>query len=91
MRFDQLFEQHFLDQGARGPAYGSIVAGGDNACVLHYTSNNGLLADGDLLLIDAGCSLQDYYNGDITRTIPIGGRFSGEQRIIYEIHVDYCT
>jgi len=52
------------------------VAGGDNACVLHYTANTASLQDGDLLLIDAGCSVEDYYNGDITRTFPINGRFS---------------
>ena len=80
-----VIEQHFLEQGARGPAYGSIVAGGDNACVLHYTANNAVLNDGDLLLIDAGCSLNDYYNGDITRTFPINGRFSPEQRALYEL------
>jgi len=80
-----LIEQHFLAAGARGPAYSSIVAGGDNACVLHYIANNGLLRDGDLLLIDAGCSLPDYYNGDITRTFPINGRFSGEQRALYTL------
>ncbi len=80
-----VIEQHFLEQGARGPAYGTIVAGGDNACVLHYTANAGTLLDGDLLLIDAGCSLHDYYNGDITRTFPVNGRFSGEQRALYEL------
>ena len=80
-----LIEGYFLDKGARGPAYNSIVASGDNACVLHYTSNNCELRKEDLLLIDAGCSLFDYYNGDITRTFPISGRFSGEQRAIYEI------
>jgi Xaa-Pro aminopeptidase len=80
-----VIEQHFLEQGARGPAYGSIVAGGDNACVLHYTRNDALLRDGDLLLIDAGCSVSDYYNGDITRTFPVSGRFSGEQRALYEL------
>ena len=80
-----VIEQHFLEQGARGPAYGSIVAGGDNACVLHYTANADVLRDGDLLLIDAGCSLDDYYNGDITRTFPVNGRFSGEQRALYEL------
>ncbi len=80
-----VIEQHFLEQGARGPAYGSIVAGGDNACVLHYTANSAPLRDGDLLLIDAGCSLADYYNGDITRTFPVNGRFSGEQRALYEL------
>ena len=80
-----VIEQHFLEQGARGTAYGSIVAGGDNACVLHYTANNAVLRDGDLLLIDAGCSLNDYYNGDITRTFPINGRFSAEQRALYDL------
>jgi Xaa-Pro aminopeptidase len=80
-----VIEQHFLERGARGPAYGSIVAGGDNACVLHYTANSAPLRDGDLLLIDAGCSLSDYYNGDITRTFPVNGRFSGEQRALYEL------
>jgi Xaa-Pro aminopeptidase len=80
-----VIEQHFLEQGARGPAYGTIVAGGDNACVLHYTANSAPLNDGDLLLIDAGCSLSDYYNGDITRTFPVNGRFSGEQRALYEL------
>ncbi len=80
-----VIEQHFLEQGARGPAYGSIVAGGDNACVLHYTANNAPLVDGELVLIDAGCSLVDYYNGDITRTFPINGRFTAEQRALYEL------
>ena len=80
-----LIEGFFLERGARGPAYNSIVASGDNACILHYTLNNSDLKKGDLLLVDAGCSLIDYYNGDITRTIPIGGRFSNEQKLIYEI------
>ena len=80
-----LIEGFFLEKGARGPAYNSIVASGDNACILHYTSNNSELINGDLLLVDAGCALNDYYNGDITRTIPIGGKFSGEQKVIYEI------
>ena len=78
-------EAHFRACGARGPAYGSIVAGGDNACVLHYTANNAALQDGDLLLIDAGCSLPDYYNGDITRTFPVNGRFSSEQKELYSL------
>ena len=80
-----LIEGFFLERGARGPAYNSIVASGDNACVLHYTANNADLRKGDLLLVDAGCSLMDYYNGDITRTFPISGKFSSQQRIIYEI------
>ena len=78
-------EAHFRAAGARGPAYGSIVAGGDNACVLHYTANTAPLQDGDLLLIDAGCSVDDYYNGDITRTFPVNGRFSAEQRELYSL------
>ncbi|MBO6960012.1 MAG: aminopeptidase P N-terminal domain-containing protein [Prochlorococcus marinus CUG1438] len=80
-----LLEGFFLEKGARGPAYNSIVASGDNACILHYTCNDSPLKKGDLLLVDAGCSLTDYYNGDITRTFPIGGKFSKEQKIIYEI------
>ena len=83
-----VIEGFFLEKGTRGPAYNSIVASGDNACVLHYTSNNSPLNKRDLLLVDAGCSLTDYYNGDITRTIPIGGKFSKEQKIIYEIVLD---
>ena len=78
-------EKYFLEKGTRGAAYGSIVASGDNACVLHYTANNSLIRDGDLVLIDAGCSLDDYYNGDITRTFPANGKFSGEQKALYEI------
>ncbi len=80
-----LIEGYFLEKGARGPAYNSIVASGDNACVLHYTTNNSDLKKDDLLLVDAGCSLFDYYNGDITRTFPIGGKFTAEQKEIYEI------
>lgn len=74
----------FVSHGARSPAYESIVAGGANACVLHYVSNRDRLRDGDLLLIDAGCEL-DGYAGDITRTFPVNGRFSGEQRAVYDI------
>tara|TARA_Y100000589_G_scaffold226810_1_gene214319 strand:- start:2257 stop:3582 length:1326 start_codon:yes stop_codon:yes gene_type:complete len=80
-----IIEGFFLEKGSRGPAYNTIVASGDNACILHYTANNSELNKGDLLLVDAGCSLSDYYNGDITRTFPIGGKFSGEQREIYDI------
>ena len=80
-----VIEGFFLEKGTRGPAYNTIIASGDNACILHYTANNSALKKGDLLLVDAGCSLTDYYNGDITRTFPVGGKFSGEQRAIYEI------
>ena len=74
----------FRRSGSQSPAYTSIVAGGANACVLHYVENNAVLNDGDLLLIDAGCEL-DGYASDITRTFPVNGRFSGPQRDIYEL------
>lgn len=73
----------FQANGA-GWAYPSIVGGGDNGCILHYTENNALLNDGDLVLIDAGAEL-DGYASDITRTFPVNGRFSGEQRAVYEV------
>ncbi|MCV6610100.1 MAG: Xaa-Pro aminopeptidase [Amphritea sp.] len=75
---------HFAMNGCRLPAYSSIVGGGENACVLHYTENQDLLNAGDLVLIDAGCEL-DYYAGDITRTFPVSGRFSDEQKAVYEL------
>ncbi|HEY9301906.1 MAG TPA: M24B family metallopeptidase, partial [Phormidium sp.] len=65
-------------------AYPSIVASGKNACILHYIENNCQMQDNDLLLIDAGCCYQ-YYNGDITRTFPVSGKFTTEQKIIYEL------
>ena len=77
----------FRRNGSQFPAYGSIVAGGRNACVLHYRGNDARLADGELLLIDAGCEL-DGYASDITRTYPVNGRFSGPQRTLYEIVLD---
>lgn len=78
---------HFKKNGSQFPAYTSIVAGGKNACVLHYIDNNAVLNDGDLLLIDAGCEL-DGYASDITRTFPVSGKFSGPQRMIYELVLD---
>lgn len=74
----------FYRHGSQAPAYTSIVAGGGNACVLHYIANNARLKDGDLLLIDAGCEL-DGYASDITRTFPVNGRFSAAQKDIYEL------
>ncbi|HUP29325.1 MAG TPA: aminopeptidase P N-terminal domain-containing protein [Usitatibacter sp.] len=74
----------FLRNGARAAAYGSIVAAGANACVLHYRDNSAELKKGDLLLIDAGCEL-DSYASDITRTFPIASRFSAAQRDVYEL------
>jgi Xaa-Pro aminopeptidase len=65
-------------------SYHPIVGGGANSCVLHYRDNNQPLRDGDLLLIDAGCE-HDYYASDITRTFPVNGRYSAEQRAVYEV------
>lgn len=87
-----LFEYHleaeldyeFRKGGAKMPAYGSIVAAGRNACILHYRENDAPLKDGDLVLIDAGCEI-DCYASDITRTFPVSGRFSPEQKAIYEL------
>lgn len=66
------------------PAYNSIVGGGENGCILHYVDNNQALKAGDLVLIDAGCEYH-HYAADITRTFPINGKFSGEQRALYEV------
>ncbi len=74
----------FRRNGALAPAYPPIVAGGANACVLHYTGNNAALKDGDLLLIDAACEL-DGYAADITRTFPVNGKFSAAQKDVYEM------
>ncbi|SNT14681.1 aminopeptidase P Metallo peptidase. MEROPS family M24B [Noviherbaspirillum humi] len=74
----------FRRHGSQFPAYGSIVATGANACVLHYRAGDAELKDGDLVLIDAGCEL-DGYASDITRTFPANGRFSGPQRTLYEL------
>ncbi len=77
----------FAHAGARHPAYASIVAGGDNANILHYTDNNDTLKNNDLLLIDAGGELGGYA-ADITRTFPINGKFTEEQKILYQLVLD---
>ena len=77
-------DYEFRKGGAKMPAYGSIVASGRNACILHYQENDAVLKDGDLVLIDAGCEI-DCYASDITRTFPVSGRFSPEQKAIYEL------
>ncbi|MEC4720210.1 Xaa-Pro aminopeptidase [Noviherbaspirillum sp. CPCC 100848] len=74
----------FRRNGSQFPAYGSIVATGANACVLHYRASDAELKDGDLVLIDAGCEL-DSYASDITRTFPANGRFSAPQQELYEL------
>ena len=81
-----LFDSEFRKNNANH-AYTPIVAGGANACVLHYIENNEILKDGDLLLIDAGCET-DGYASDITRTFPVNGRFSKAQKQIYRIVLD---
>jgi Xaa-Pro aminopeptidase len=78
---------NFIQGGLRAVAYPSIVAGGKNACVLHYTENSDKLKNGDLLLIDAGAEC-DHYAADITRTFPVSGRFSEPQRQLYQLVLD---
>ncbi|MGY0216780.1 Xaa-Pro aminopeptidase [Endozoicomonadaceae bacterium StTr2] len=74
-------------RGARFQAYNPIVGSGENACTLHYNDNDAPLKDGDLVLIDAGCEV-DNYASDITRTFPVNGKFSPEQKAVYEIVLD---
>lgn len=87
-RYEYELESEMLHEfnrhGARFAAYNSIVAGGENACILHYTENDQLLQDGDLVLIDAGCEFS-MYAGDITRTFPVNGKFNPAQREIYQL------
>ena len=75
-----VFRQH----GSERPAYDSIVGSGPNATILHYRAGNRVMNDGELLLVDAGCEY-DYYASDVTRTFPVNGKFSDEQRAIYEV------
>lgn len=90
-RFEYHIEAELLHEfainGARFAAYNSIVAGGDNANILHYTDNDEVLNNGDLLLIDAGGELAGYA-ADITRTFPVNGKFSAEQKTIYQLVLD---
>ena len=74
----------FMRLGARSPAYPPIVGAGANSCILHYTENDAELTEGDVLLIDAGAEY-DGYASDVTRTLPVGGKFSREQRAVYEL------
>ena len=77
-------ERIFKNEGANAPAYNSIVAGGDNAVILHYVENNAPLKTGQLLLIDAACEFEGYAS-DITRTFPVNGKFSPAQKEIYNL------
>ena len=81
---EAILESSFRRAGGDGPSYPSIVASGGNACVLHYVDNSRRIERGDLVLIDAGASL-DLYCGDVTRTLPASGSFTREQRAVYEV------
>lgn len=83
-QLEAVFNEHCLQAGCRGFAYNAIVAGGNNACTLHYIANDQILKDGELVLIDAGGEYE-YYAADITRTFPVGGKFSPAQKQIYEL------
>ena len=74
----------FVHGGCRHPAYSTIVGGGENGCILHYVDNNAALKDGELVLIDAGGEY-DHYAADITRTFPVNGKYSPEQRALYDL------
>ena len=74
----------FRSRGASGPSYPSIVASGPNAAILHHIENRREMCEGELLLIDAGCEYE-FYASDITRTFPVGGKFSGPQKAVYEL------
>jgi len=84
---DALLEYTFRRRGSSGPAYTPIVAGGVNACILHYVENDQPLVDGELCLIDAGAEF-DFYASDVTRTFPVNGRFSADQRALYQLVLD---
>jgi Xaa-Pro aminopeptidase len=83
-QIEALIEYEFRRRGSSGPGYGSIVGGGDNATILHYVDNRDVLRDGEVLLLDAGAEW-DYFSGDITRSWPVSGRFTPEQRAVYEV------
>ena len=84
---ESLIDSIYRKNGGTGPAFLTIVANGANATTLHYTTNNCLIEDGDLVLIDAGCEYQ-YYCGDITRTFPANGKFTDAQRAVYQSVLD---
>ena len=81
---EAFLDHAYRSNGSTGAAYGHICAGGANACILHYVENDQPLADGDLILVDSGAEWR-YYAADITRTFPVNGRFSDDQRAIYEV------
>jgi Xaa-Pro aminopeptidase len=84
---EALLDYTFRRRGGAGPGYNSIVGAGENATILHYIENDQPLADGDLVLIDAGCEY-DFYTADVTRTFPASGRFTAPQRKVYQLVLD---
>jgi Xaa-Pro aminopeptidase len=84
---ESIIEGTFLEYGAAMPGFPSIVGSGPNSTILHYEPNNRLMEQGDLLLMDIGAEY-GYYTADITRTIPVSGRFSQDQRVIYQLVLD---
>jgi Xaa-Pro aminopeptidase len=84
---EALINYTFRKSGATGPGYTSIVGAGENATILHYIENNCAIADGDLVLVDAGCEYNGY-TADITRTWPANGKFTDVQRRVYQIVLD---
>ncbi|MEO1699175.1 MAG: aminopeptidase P N-terminal domain-containing protein [Planctomycetota bacterium] len=87
-RETQAFLDHrYRSEGSTGAAYGHICAGGANACILHYVENDMELIDGDLILVDSGAEW-NYYAGDVTRTFPVNGRFTDDQRALYRVVLD---
>ena len=90
---ETMYLNEFKSHGSKDISYTPIVAGGERACILHYIDNNQPIADGELVLVDAGCEW-GLYASDITRTYPINGKFSAEQRAVYEVvleaHIKAC-
>jgi len=82
-----MLEHYYKDFGCADVAFETIIAGGNNTCILHYNTNRNKLKSGELVLIDSGAEF-NYYNGDLTRTVPVNGKFTKEQRQIYQIVLD---
>ncbi|MGV8018808.1 MAG: aminopeptidase P family protein [Ignavibacteria bacterium] len=82
-----MLEYYYKELGSQDTAFETIVAGGNNTCILHYNTNREKLNNGDLVLIDSGAEY-NYYNGDLTRTIPVSGKFTKEQKEVYQIVLD---
>jgi Xaa-Pro aminopeptidase len=82
-----MLEHYYKDFGCADVAFETIIAGGNNTCILHYNTNRNKLKSGELVLIDSGAEF-NYYNGDLTRTVPVNGKFTKEQREIYQIVLD---